>query len=304
MSRFELPISELPSSCFANEQARRIAGRVSVAPQLRDRLSNLRIFFHGSADPESLEDVEISLDSVPNVYVAISGANQKIRFSEGCSGSWVFHFFGPGTQIEIGAGTTSNGVEVLCNAGGHLTVGKDGMFAGGITIHVGDNHAIFDVDSLRVLNHRPRPYVRIEDHVWVGQRASIIGDCVVGRGSVIAGYSVLPGQDIPPLCLAAGVPAAIRKEGISWTRSYQGEGREIVLEKFLQQTSSSNPIKQAATPQLTPEVCATAYQLILGRPPENEQVIADHMRLESIEALRKVMMQSPEFLAIARRLIK
>jgi hypothetical protein len=38
-----------------------------------------------------------------------------------------------------------------------------------------------------------------------------------------------------------------------------------------------------------------AFELILGRAPENEEVIASHQRLPSIHELRRVLLRSPEF---------
>ncbi len=101
------------------------------------------------------------------------------------------------------------------------------MFAEGVVIHVGDNHAIFDLDSLEVLNYRPEAYVHIEDHVWVGQRAAIIGDARIGKGAVVAGYAVVKG-DVDAMSLVAGNPAAVKRQRVSWTRSYLGHEREKV----------------------------------------------------------------------------
>jgi acetyltransferase-like isoleucine patch superfamily enzyme len=50
----------------------------------------------------------------------------------------------------------------------------------------------------------------IEDHVFVGTNAVILMGCHIGHHSVIAaGAVVLEGTRIPPLSLAAGVPARV-----------------------------------------------------------------------------------------------
>lgn len=51
----------------------------------------------------------------------------------------------------------------------------------------------------------------IEDNVWIGEGASIIGNVRIGKGSVVAANAVVT-KDVPPYCLVAGVPAKIIKK--------------------------------------------------------------------------------------------
>ena len=53
--------------------------------------------------------------------------------------------------------------------------------------------------------------VRIERNVWVGQNVSILKGVTIGESSVIAAGSVVT-RDIPPFCVAGGVPARILKQ--------------------------------------------------------------------------------------------
>jgi acetyltransferase-like isoleucine patch superfamily enzyme len=50
-----------------------------------------------------------------------------------------------------------------------------------------------------------RPVV-IEDNVWIGTRAMVLPGVTLGRGCVVAAGSVVT-RDVPPLGIAAGVPA-------------------------------------------------------------------------------------------------
>jgi acetyltransferase-like isoleucine patch superfamily enzyme len=50
----------------------------------------------------------------------------------------------------------------------------------------------------------------IEDDVWIAARVNIIAGVTIGHGSVIAAGSVVT-RDIPPMVIAAGVPAAVKK---------------------------------------------------------------------------------------------
>ncbi|MCS4490402.1 gamma carbonic anhydrase family protein [Corynebacterium sp. ES2794-CONJ1] len=52
----------------------------------------------------------------------------------------------------------------------------------------------------------------VADGVLVGMKSALLSRSTIGRGSLIAaGAVVLEGMDIPPLSLAAGVPAKIRR---------------------------------------------------------------------------------------------
>ena len=64
-------------------------------------------------------------------------------------------------------------------------------------------HGVADPE-FRVVGKR----VVIEDHVWIGSRAIILGGTTLGRGSVVAAGAVVTG-DVPPLAIVAGVPARV-----------------------------------------------------------------------------------------------
>lgn len=54
----------------------------------------------------------------------------------------------------------------------------------------------------------------LEDEVWVGHEALILSGCHIGKGAIIAAGAVVT-EDIPPYCIAAGVPAKIIKKRFS-----------------------------------------------------------------------------------------
>jgi len=56
-----------------------------------------------------------------------------------------------------------------------------------------------------VLESRP---VVIEDHAWIGSRATLLPGTVIGRGAVVAAGAVASGS-VPPLTVVAGVPARV-----------------------------------------------------------------------------------------------
>jgi lipopolysaccharide O-acetyltransferase len=56
----------------------------------------------------------------------------------------------------------------------------------------------------------PGPVV-IEDEVWLGERVCVMPNVTIGKHSVIGANSVVT-KDIPPYCIAVGVPARIIKQ--------------------------------------------------------------------------------------------
>ncbi|WP_283120570.1 DapH/DapD/GlmU-related protein, partial [Neisseria sp. HMSC072C05] len=55
-----------------------------------------------------------------------------------------------------------------------------------------------------------RSPIVIEDDVWIGRRAIIMGGVRVGKGAVIGAGAVVT-KDVLPYCVAAGNPAVIKK---------------------------------------------------------------------------------------------
>jgi acetyltransferase-like isoleucine patch superfamily enzyme len=81
-------------------------------------------------------------------------------------------------------------------------------------LHIGENVSISpDVTILTAFHRMDDPEFRvearpvvIEDHVWVGTRATILSGVRLGRGSVVAAGAVVT-RDVGPLEIVGGVPA-------------------------------------------------------------------------------------------------
>ena len=222
-----LPIADLPDTCFANDGARKLVGTLRCPAAARAELHNITLLYHGHRPPEDVQNIEITLHSVVRASIAISESNQWVRFGKGCGGHWIFRMWGT-SSADIGDGCTANGADCYVNEGGRLVIGDDCMFAE-VFLHVGDNHAIFDIETLDVLNYRPNPSLRIQDHVWIASRATVLGDAIIGAGSIIAAGAVVKG-DVPGCSLIAGVPGRVVKSGVSWTRSHNGYGAAAVAQ--------------------------------------------------------------------------
>jgi carbonic anhydrase/acetyltransferase-like protein (isoleucine patch superfamily) len=88
----------------------------------------------------------------------------------------------------------------------------------------------------------------VEDAVLIGMGVTILNDCRIGEGSIIAAGAVLPEHTIiPPNSLVAGVPGKVR-------RTLGEEDRELILKyakNYLDYTAIY--LKEAADQNLAAE---------------------------------------------------
>lgn len=112
-------------------------------------------------------------------------------------------FFGPGQVRRSGAriGAYSRINRNCClDTRGPLVIGENVSISPEVAIltafHRADDPR-FPVET--------RPVV-IEDHVWIGTRATVLPGVRLGRGCVVAAGAVVT-RDVPPLAIVGGVPA-------------------------------------------------------------------------------------------------
>ena len=111
-------------------------------------------------------------------------------------------------KLILGSGYINNHVNLHCFE--RIEIGEDTAIADHVTIRDSDSH---------ILNGKPPHLVTqpiiIGDHVWIGTGATILKGVNIGNGAVIAAGAVVT-KDIPPACLAGGVPAKVLQENITW----------------------------------------------------------------------------------------
>jgi acetyltransferase-like isoleucine patch superfamily enzyme len=111
---------------------------------------------------------------------------------------------GPRARITIGGGSVFT-YDVLMQCDTSIDVGDRVMF-GQCTMVVDGNHRFRDLDRPMLnqgYDYRP---LRIEDDVTITTKTTIIAN--VGTRSFIGANTVVT-RDIPPYCVAAGVPARV-----------------------------------------------------------------------------------------------
>lgn len=118
------------------------------------------------------------------------------------------------------------GGDIIVLSGGNLSIGNSFINSNckircKKNIQIGDNCAIshdvtiMDTDSHKINGKVKIEPVIIEDNVWIGTRATIMPGVTIQKGAVIAAGAVVT-KDVPANTVAAGVPAKVIKENISW----------------------------------------------------------------------------------------
>jgi acetyltransferase-like isoleucine patch superfamily enzyme len=133
-----------------------------------------------------------------------------------CDGTTIENLDG----IELGDRVSINQACYVCGYGG-LTIGNDVMIANGCVL-MPPGHRFADLSlPMRDQGVTARPIV-IEDDVWIGANAVILGGVRIGRGAIVGAGAVVR-RDLPPYALALGNPATILR---NWRRAAARAGAE------------------------------------------------------------------------------
>lgn len=106
------------------------------------------------------------------------------------------------------------GQNVYLGGNGGIKIGKYAMVSG--HTYMVSAKRIYNVKSKYPFNYQGeiRKPIVIEDNAWIAAKCVICSGVTVGKNSVIGAGSIVT-KDIPPNCLAYGVPATVKKE-LTW----------------------------------------------------------------------------------------
>jgi hypothetical protein len=105
-----------------------------------------------------------------------------------------------------------------------VIVGDDAMVSHAVACRNFSGHAMIDIARMAVIN--APGHVSLGPHCWLREQARIIGPLSIGAGSIIGVGSVVTG-DMPEYVEAAGIPAQIVREGVTWDRRRRPSAEEI-----------------------------------------------------------------------------
>lgn len=204
-------------ACFIwNGNRRKIRGHRNVLTIRThgSRLKKVIIEIYGDHNRVVIKDgVQIE-----NTRIVMRGSRHTLDIGERCyiTGDSLW-FEDYGCHISIGNDTSIQSVHIAATEPGRrVDIGEDCMLSHDIDIRTGDSHSIIDAATMRRTNYAMD--VTIGAHAWICTRVQILKGVTIGEQSIIGAGAVVT-KDIPPNCLAVGVPAHVVKKGVTWLRS-------------------------------------------------------------------------------------
>lgn len=109
--------------------------------------------------------------------------------------------------LSLAGGYINSNAQIVCSE--KITIGKGAAIADGVIIRDSDDHEI------QREGYRKVEPINIGEHVWIGQRATILKGVTIGDNAIIAAGSVVT-RDVPANTLVGGVPARVIRTDIGW----------------------------------------------------------------------------------------
>lgn len=110
---------------------------------------------------------------------------------------------------QLAAGTISIGrksyLGARCRFGGRagVSIGEFAQIAPDVSFDTATHTLDFEAGKARPTIQHP---ITVEDHVWIGTGARILGGVTIGRGAVVAAGAIVT-KNVAPLTVVGGVPA-------------------------------------------------------------------------------------------------
>ena len=125
-------------------------------------------------------------------------------------GRWCY-FTARGGEIYIGHNTSLN-TQVILNAdiGGKIHISKDCLIGPRVVFRTADHKFEKNHELKKDYGHTFGD-IFIGRNVWIGSNVTVLSGVTIGENSVIAAGAVVT-KDVPKNCLAAGVPAIVKKQ--------------------------------------------------------------------------------------------
>lgn len=183
--------------------------QVIIPDSVREQ-SNCRIILRGSGNRIEIKDrCRLAGDASINL-----GSDCKVFFDEGSNLQMMEIFAADKAIINLGKVISCSWhTRIYCHEPAKVTVGYDCLIASGVLLTASDMHSIIDIESGDRIN--PAQDIVIEDHVWLASSVRVMKGVSIGKDSAI-GVGAIVTTNIPPQCVAVGIPAKIIKTGTTW----------------------------------------------------------------------------------------
>ena len=178
------------------------------------QLKKVIIDIHGNQNRIVIKDGA----QIENTHIFMRGSHHTLEIGERCyiTGDSLW-FEDYGCHLTIGNDTSIQGAHIaVIEPGRRVEIGEDCLLSNDIDIRTGDSHSVIDLTTMDRTNYALD--VKIGSHVWICTRVQILKGVNIGKQSIVGAGSIVT-SDIPPNCLAVGVPARVIKPGVTWLRS-------------------------------------------------------------------------------------
>lgn len=148
----------------------------------------------------------------PSYQKPFGGIAKRIR---ACLARQISPHLGRNINIEKGAYVLpdtvlgdGSGIGVNCEIARGVRIGSNVMMGPECLFYTSQHQ--FNPETRRFEGYTDIKPIVIEDDVWIGRRAIIMGGVTIGKGAVIGAAAVVT-KDVPPYTIAAGNPAVVKK---------------------------------------------------------------------------------------------
>ena len=107
----------------------------------------------------------------------------------------------------LNSGFINENVQITC--GGTIEIGNGCVIGRDVVIRSYDGHTI------QQYGYQISAPIKIGEHVWIGQGATVLKGVTIGDGAIIAANATVT-KDVPSHCIVAGCPAKVVKENVNW----------------------------------------------------------------------------------------
>lgn len=215
-----------------------VATRRSLTVQTSTYTSKLYVMRHNLFESMGVDNVIEAGSNIKHCSFDIKGQNNKIIIGKSCHiYDITFRVYGNNNRISIGSDVSMNkslihigdnfsrlkiGNHVSMEENAHIyalegkviDIGRDCMFASGITLFNSDSHPIFALASNEQVNKAKN--IKIGKHVWLGQNVTCLKGVEICDDAIIGNGSLCTAGKYAHHCIYAGNPARLIKEGYRW----------------------------------------------------------------------------------------
>lgn len=119
-------------------------------------------------------------------------------------------FAADGGAIEVGDNAAFNtNVHINASVGGKIKIGQWCLVGPNVVMRTAGHKYDDPLTFIRMQGHVISD-IYIEDDVWIGANAVILGGVRIGRGAIVGAGAVVT-KDVPSLAVVVGVPAKVIK---------------------------------------------------------------------------------------------